>query len=107
VTSSNAVLAVRVRSSGGGGGTDKVRTQNSLVSTVAMPPPVIAQIIPNADGSITLNCSGTAGSNYVVQASADLATWADISTNAAAGGQWQMTDTTRANSRFYRLKSAP
>lgn len=107
VTSSNAVLAVRVRSSGGGGGTDNVRTQNSLVSTVAMPPPVIAQIIPNADGSITLNCSGTAGSNYVVQASADLVTWADISTNAAAGGQWQMTDTTRANSRFYRLKSAP
>ena len=107
VTSSNAMLAVRIRSSGGGGGTDNVRIQNSLVSTATIPPPVIAQIVRNADGSIMLNCSGTAGSNYVVQASADLASWTDISTNSAAGGQWQVTDTARASCRFYRLKTAP
>ena len=110
VTSSSAVLVVRSGGGGGGGGggTDNLRTQNNLASAVVTPPPpVIARIIPNADGSITLNCSGTAGSNYIVQASADLAAWTDISTNAAGGGQWQVTDTTRASSRFYRLKSAP
>ena len=108
ITSSNAVLAVR-SGGGGGGGTDNLRTQNNLASAViTLPPPlIIAQILRNADGSITLDCSGTAGSNYVVQASADLAAWTDISTNAAGGGQWQVTDTTRASSRFYRLKTAP
>ena len=111
ITSSNAILVVRIGGGGGGGGgggTDNLRTQNSLAAAVVLQPPlVIGQIVRNADGSITLNCSGTAGSNYVVQASADLAAWTDISTNAAGGGQWQVTDTTRASSRFYRLKSAP
>ncbi len=108
-TSSNAVLFVRTGGSGGGdgGGTDNLRTINNISSAVVPLPLVIAKIIPNSDGSITLNCSGTTGSNYVVQASADLATWTDISTNAAVAGQWQVTDTARANSRFYRLKSAP
>ena len=51
-------------------------------------------------------CSGAPGSNYVTQASSDLAAWTDISTNAAGGGQWQVSDTARASGRFYRLKSA-
>jgi len=110
-TSSVAMLFVRTSSGGGdgGGGTDNLRIQNNSASPISPRAPlVIAQIIPNADGSITLNCNGTAGSNYVAQASADLAAWTDISTNSAgAGGQWQVTDPTRANSRFYRLKSAP
>ena len=112
-TSSIAVLFVRGGGSGGGGGggggTDNLRIQNNSASAISFPPPlVIAQIIPNADGSFTLNCSGTAGSNYVAQASADLTAWTNISTNSAgAAGQWQVTDPTRAPSRFYRLKSAP
>jgi hypothetical protein len=108
VTSSNAMLVVRGRYSGGGGGTDNVRAQNSLANVVTIPPLFITQIIPNMDGGFTLNCSGTPGSNYVVQASANLSAWTDISTNAAdTGGQWQTTDPVHANSRFYRLKTAP
>jgi len=108
VTSASASLTVQTQSGGGDGGTDNLRINNSAsVLTVAPLQPFIAQLLRNPDGSITLNCSGTAGSNYVVQASADLTSWLDISTNTAAGGQWQMMDNTRANSRFYRLKSAP
>ena len=74
---------------------------------MTLPPAVIAQIIRNADGSITLNCNGTPGSSYVMQASADLAAWTGISTNTAnASGQWQMTDKTPANCRFYRVLTA-
>ena len=104
ITSSNATLLVRGRSSGGGGGTDNLRTQPAVV--VALPP-VIAQILRNADGSITLNCGGTTGTNYVMQASADLVNWASLSTNApAASGQWQVNDPAAATlpARFYRLK---
>ena len=65
-------------------------------------------IVRNADGSFSLTGTGPAGSNCVVQASADLTAWNNIATNTIdAGGQWQMTDTTRANIRFYRLKTAP
>ena len=111
VTSADALLKVVAPNTGGG---DNVsRPQNLVASIVAspaatIPTPVIAGLIRNADGSITLNCSGLVGSNYVVQASADLANWTGLSTNSAdASGQWQTTDTTRANARFYRLKTAP
>ena len=113
-TSVAATLTVLVK--GDGGGNDKVATQNvvaapvQLLSQVAITPPplVIGSILQNADGSFTLNCSGTPGTNYLVEASADLAAWTGISTNTAdANGQWQITDATRAPSRFYRLKTAP
>ena len=113
-TSVAATLTVLVK--GDGGGNDKVVTQNTvaapvqLLSQVAITPPplVIGSILQNADGSFTLNCSGTPGTNYLVEASADLAAWTGISTNTAdANGQWQITDTTHAPSRFYRLKTAP
>jgi len=108
ITSSNATLVVRGRHSGGGGGTNNVRTQNGVANVVAIPPLIITQLIPNADGSITLTCSGSANTNYVVQASADLTVWTDISTNVAdASGQWQVTDIAHASRRFYRLKTAP
>jgi hypothetical protein len=108
VTSSNATLIVRDRSGGGdgGGGSDNLRTKNSLANVVASPPLVIAQIIRNADGRVTLTASGTAGTNYILQASADLKSWTNISTNTAdASGQWQTTDPNAAtlSARFYRL----
>ena len=114
-TSVAATLTVLVK--GDGGGNDKVVTQNvvaapvqllSQVTIASAPPLIIANILQNADGSFTLNCSGTPGTNYLVEASADLAAWTGISTNTAdANGQWQITDTTRAPSRFYRLKTTP
>ena len=103
-TSPTATLNVRGGSNGGGN--DNLRAKNFLTTTLTAP--VIGNIFRNTDGSITLNGSGTAGTNYVVQASADLVRWTDIATNAAdASGQWQMTDTVNASRRFYRLKTAP
>ncbi len=109
ITSSNATLFVGRGGNGGGGGTDNLRTQTNLsAASTPQPPLVIAQIICNPDSSFTLACSGMAGSNYVAQASSDLTTWTDISTNAAdVNGQWQVTDTTHASCRFFRLKTAP
>ena len=120
VTSSNATLTVV----GHHTGNDNASFLSNLLAgkTVAKSAAVTAQavlgtvpavldfsgIIRNADGSVTLTGTGPAGSNCVVQASADLTAWNGIATNTIdAGGQWQMTDTTRADIRFYRLKTAP
>jgi hypothetical protein len=91
-----------------GGETHNAQTADNHPGIVTLPPVFITQIVRNADGCFTLACSGTPGTNYIMQASADLAAWTDISTNATdAAGQWQVTDTNRANCRFYRLKTAP
>ena len=99
-TSATATLTV----TGGGGGNDNLLTQNVLVA----PPlsPFITNLSRNSAGGITLNASGTASVNYILQASADLQTWTNISTNTAdTNGQWQATDPDAATlpTRFYRL----
>jgi hypothetical protein len=114
-TSIGATLTALVK--GDDGENDKVVTHTVAATavkvlsqaTIAPPPPlVIGSFLQNADGSFTLNCRGTPGTNYLVEASADLTAWIGISTNTAdANGLWQITDTTRAPSRFYRLKTAP
>jgi len=120
VTSSNALLTVvAAHHGGGGGGGDNLRLpQNPLkgkTTTKAVAAPAVVNLVPapiiagiglNGDGSITLNCAGTAGSNYVTQTSADLTNWTSLSTNTApSGGQWQVNDVTAAQqpARFYRL----
>jgi hypothetical protein len=105
VTSSNALLTVVAPHHGGdGGGKTAAATAPAVIGFV--PVPVIAGLIRNTDGSITLNCAGTAGSNYVARASADLANWTSLATNTApTGGQWQVNDAAAATlpARFYRL----
>jgi phosphatidylinositol-3-phosphatase len=57
-------------------------------------------------GAIRLTLSGLSpGRTNIVQASADLADWADVSTNVATGTTMNVTDHTAANlsHRFYRL----
>lgn len=79
-------------------------TANVIVPAV---PLVISQIVKNGSG-ITLNCAGTAGAVYVLQATSDFANWTGICTNTAdADGQWQATDNTDAACRFYRIRSVP
>jgi Immunoglobulin I-set domain len=53
-----------------------------------------------------LQLSGPSGSNYVIQASSDLAHWTSISTNAAPTGSVSYTDTAATNLpfRYYRVK---
>ncbi len=103
-TSAKATLTVT--SGGNGGGNDNLRTQTSL-TTLSLPP-FITNVSRNSAGGITLNASGTAGANYILQASADLKSWTNISTNTAdASGQWQATDPDAATlpTRFYRLST--
>ena len=111
ITSSNATLVVTRKRQNNDNivvapGNNVVALQ-SQVSIAPILPPVIAGIVRNPDSSITLNCSGTAGSNYVVQVSADLANWTSLAaTNTAdASGQWQVNDAAAATlpARFYRL----
>ena len=100
-TSAKATLTV---TSGDGGGNDNLRTQATL-ATVSLPP-FITNLSRNSVGGVTLNASGTAGTNYILQASADLQSWTNISTNTAdTNGQWQATDPDAATlpARFYRL----
>ena len=51
-----------------------------------------------------IQLSGPAGSNYVIQASADLKNWTPISTNAAPTGSISYTDVAAKNLpfRYYR-----
>ncbi len=53
------------------------------------------------NGSVQLTAAGTAGLNYIVQASTNLVSWQNIATNVAPV---QFTDTvTNRSTRFYRL----
>jgi hypothetical protein len=66
----------------------------------------------NADGSVTMDLTGGAGSTYIVQATTDLATgiWLPLATNVLdTNGVWQFTDTDATNfpQRFYRSMLAP
>ena len=92
-SSSNAVLTVR-------------SFESNL--SLAPAPLLISQIIKNANGGITLNCTGAADGVYILQATSDLAAWSNLSTNTAdSSGRWQTTDEAGAPSRFYRIRTAP
>ena len=92
-SSSNAVLTVR-------------SFESNL--SLAPAPLLISQIVQNANGGITLNCTGAPDGVYILQATSDLAAWSNLSTNTAdSNGQWQTTDTAGAPSRFYRIRTAP
>jgi len=70
---------------------------NSLVQVVNVEAqqPTTLGIRDNGDGSVTAVFSGTVGSQYLVQASSNLATssWTNVSTNSAgADGTWSYTE---------------
>ena len=90
--------------------TPQVTTKTASLSAplFATPPPEAAVLTPiaHADGQFTLNVSGSPDVNYVVQASANLADWVPVWTNAAP---FTYTDTNAGqfNQRFYRAVPAP
>jgi len=59
------------------------------------------------NGLVTFTITGLESRIYAVQASTDLETWIDLSTNAVVGGSVVVTDLDagRYRQRFYRLKS--
>jgi hypothetical protein len=76
--------------------------------TVDLIPPAISSVLPQPDGSVTLNLTGTPYSTNRLWATADLTppvVWSPVSTNvASSAGTWQVTDTTAVGwtNRFYR-----
>jgi hypothetical protein len=117
-TSSNAVLTVKNtmttsnEENDHNGKTAETHSSHSsivAVKAVVAPPPLLL-IGRTKGGGFTLTYSGTPGTNYILQAADSLAAgaaWANLSTNTAdANGRCQMTDSTRANSRFYRVQTA-
>ena len=81
---------------------------SSNVSLTVLVPPSITGILPNTDGSLTLNFAGGAGQTYLVQATTNLippVVWQTLSTNVAGqDSTWQLTDTNTLDcpARFYR-----
>jgi hypothetical protein len=107
IVSAGASLSVVPANGGGGGGgdggNDNLRKSNVTARPVTIS---ITQILRATSGTVTLDCSGANGSNYIMQASADLRNWSAISTNTAdAAGQWQVNDPAAAEQpiRFYRV----
>ncbi len=76
--------------------------------TVVLIPPAIASIVPQPDGTVTLNLTGTPYSTNRLWVTADLtppAVWSPVSTNvASSGGTWQVTDMQAVGqtARYYR-----
>jgi hypothetical protein len=100
----------------GGGRLFALDTNNGLVAfnlnTNALSGPKGAILSSSAragGGGFAFTLGGTAGSTYVIEATADFRTWLPISTNTiAAGGTVQVTDAGAAQSRrFYRAVAKP
>ena len=87
----------------------------SAVATVVFTNPPPAQpghfdsICRRADGTVQLNMSGTAGSNYILQCSSDWVVWSNLCTLSGVNGLFGWVDPCATNSsqRFYRLRLGP
>jgi hypothetical protein len=75
-------------------------------AVVSVPPPTPAALeaAGMVDGHFTFNVNGTAGSQYVIQATSDLVNWTDVQTNTAP---FVFSDgsSTPADKKFYRAVS--
>jgi len=106
---------------GGGGGGDKNSSNvkggaghagqikiTYIFSPIVPEQPSVLSIVNNGDHSVTVTFAGTAGAEYLVQATPDLTSpvsWANVSTNTASpGGQWTYTvnDVTTYPHQFLR-----
>ena len=81
---------------------------SAVASLTVLIRPAITNLMPNPDGSITLNCIGTPESTNRLWFTPNLlppVTWSTLATNlAGSDGTWQFTDANAPGSaRFYRL----
>jgi hypothetical protein len=88
-------------------------TASNAMATVVTAPASLYLNSPMRMDSAGLNATshlfqmrliGVANTNYVVQASTNLTTWAPIATNSSSTGLWVFTDAQSTNfaKRFYR-----
>ncbi len=110
----NTLVINDVRSADAGTYTVEVRnaagtvvSSNAVLLILAQPVVDTVKVVASgmtANG-FQLRVEGATGSNYVVQASTDLAKWTSIATNSAPTGIMDYTDTEARNhpQRFYRV----
>jgi hypothetical protein len=66
-------------------------------------------IVRQGDGTVTLNMSGTPGTNYTLLWTTDWLSWPSLGALLSGSGQFQYTDVSATNGsfRFYRLRLGP
>jgi hypothetical protein len=84
----------------------------SLVLAASSPPaqPVVLSLAPRPEPHPRVRFAGERGRGYVLQASADLTHWLDLTeTNLTDGGAVELMDSDAPlhDLRFYRLRSQP
>jgi hypothetical protein len=83
----------------------KMVVKEMALVTVPLPAPALLTPATHANGQFALTVAGSAGTNYVVEASTDLVNWVPVATNTAP---FTFTDTQAGQfkQRFYRSVSA-
>lgn len=69
--------------------------------------PRFQSILVDAEGQLQIRLTATAGESYVLQSTADLQVWSNISTNTAVGGVVTITQRVQPLHHFYRALAAP
>jgi fibronectin type 3 domain-containing protein len=78
---------------------------SSEVAATPFASPIILTVISATNGQFTLQFQAVNGRTYIVQTSADLATWTPIYSNQASSSVFLYTDTNAVDqARFYRVK---
>ena len=86
---------------------------SSIATLTVIIPPGISNAMANPNGTFSLNLLGMPGSNYVLEATTNLATpadWHPVATNTLnTNGIWLFMDYLATNypQQFYRLKVGP
>jgi hypothetical protein len=101
-----ATLGTIAFTAGNVGGFPSSEVYGSFISTRSLPtpPPQLTPLI-YTNGQFSLLLTGTAGTNYIVQVSTNLAVnnWIPVVTNTATNGTFSFMDKSATNkSRFYR-----
>lgn len=69
--------------------------------------PVILTTLGHTNGQFQFQASGTAGPDYIIEASADLLGWVELETNISPALPLQYTDSAHATNHFFRVRLAP
>ncbi len=97
----DAVWAIRIP---GRAGDNFMVFDNYRVSTEAAEPSRLEALGMLKDGQFLVRCFGVMGMTYVVESSADLATWSSIATNSVpSSGHFDHLDEDGGSHRFYRM----
>jgi hypothetical protein len=84
-----------------------VLSSNALLTVTQPPPPQIDSISLMPGGEIQLQVSGAPG-HYAIEATTNLADWAELSNFTTSGASFQYLDgDTSQTQRFYRVRLSP